>query len=247
MKMRDLELRTGVNRETIRVYLRHGLMPEPQRPKANVADYGEEHVRSVMAIRQLQKEKGLPLQMIKRALDGDTSVMPTDASAYPHLDSLIAARVGVDDELVPLTVTMARNPKAEADARALERVGAIKLVRRGGKPHLSRIDAKLVNLWGEMRAAGFTEELGFTPDICKLHVEAAEKLAHAELTIFLDRITGQINEDPTADMAQAALAHLLSFFGLVRLKAVLADLRTRASARQRIAPAALASTRKLSR
>ena len=32
-----------------------------------------------------------------------------------------------------------------------------------------------------------------------------------------------------ADMAQAALTHLLSFFGLVRLKTVLADLRKRGS------------------
>ncbi|WP_390902446.1 MerR family DNA-binding transcriptional regulator [Sphingomonas bisphenolicum] len=30
--MRELEERTGVHRETIRVYLREGLIPEPARP-----------------------------------------------------------------------------------------------------------------------------------------------------------------------------------------------------------------------
>lgn len=229
MKMRDLELRTGVSREVIRVYLRHGLMPEPQRPKANVADYGEEHVRSVLAIRQLQKEKRLPLERIRRALDGDTDALPADASAFPHLDSLIAARAGVNDDQLPLASLAARNPHAEGDARALAAVGAITLIEHPSGLQVSRIDAQLIGLWAEMRAAGFTEELGFTPDICRLHVEAAETLAHQELAIFLDRMVGRRQEDPTADMAQAALTHLLSFFGLVRLKTVLADLRKRSA------------------
>lgn len=225
MKMRDLEQRTGVNRETIRVYLRHGLMPEPLRPKANVADYSEDHVRSVLAIRQLQKERHLPLHLIKRAMDGDPNVMHVDANAFPHLDRLIAARVGVDDALIPLSAARKRNPHADSDARILEKIGAVKLVRRGGKPHLSRIDAQLVGLWGDLRAAGYTEELGFSPEVCKLHVEAAQALAHAELKIFLEHMSGKRPEDPAADMAQAALTHLLSFFGLIRIKTILADLR----------------------
>ncbi len=160
-------------------------------------------------------------------MEGDTSVMPADASAFPQLDNLIAARVGIDDALVPLTVVLARNPKAAEDAKALEKVGAIKRVRRRDGVYLSRIDAQLVGLWGDMRAAGFTEELGFTPEVCKLHVQAAQALAHEELKIFLTHMTGQRHEDPAADMAQAALTHLLSFFGLIRVKTVLDDLRSR--------------------
>ena len=53
MKMRDLEAKTGVNRETIRVYFREGLLPEPNRPARNVADYGDEHARAVTAVRKL--------------------------------------------------------------------------------------------------------------------------------------------------------------------------------------------------
>lgn len=228
MKMRDLEQRTGVHRETIRIYLRQGLLPEPQRPKPNVADYGEEHVRGILAIRQLQKDERLPLQQIKRAMEGDTSGLSVEASAFPHLDSLIAARVGIDDTLVPLSGALGRNPKAADDAKTLEKVGAIKRVRRRDGVYLSRIDAQLVSLWGDMRAAGFTEELGFTPEVCKLHVAAAQALAHEELRIFLAHMSGR-PEDPAADMAQAALTHLLSFFGLIRVKTVLDDLRQRSA------------------
>lgn len=225
MKMRDLEQRTGVNRETIRIYLKQGLMPEPQRPKRNVADYGEEHVRAIEAIRRLQKKTRLPLYLIRRAMEGDTTVMPADASAFPHLDSLIAARAGVDDALLPLASLRARYPKVHSDARALEKVGAIRLCTRQGKLHLSRIDAQLVSLWGDMRKAGFTEALGFHPEVCELHVKAAEQLAHAELKIFLQSLRGRGSEGQAADMAQAALTLLLSFFGLIRTKTVIADLR----------------------
>ncbi len=230
MKMRELERRTGVNRETIRVYLRHGLLTEPLRPKANVADYSEEHVRGIFAIRQLQKDKRLPLRQIKRAVDGDASAMPTDASQFSQLDSLIAGRAGIDEALLPLAAVQARHPKAGDDIRRLEKIGAIKRIRRRDGFYLSRIDAQLVSLWGDMRAAGFTEELGFTPEVCKLHVEAAQALAHEELKIFLAHLSGQRHEDPAADMAQAALTHLLSFFGLIRVKTVLDDLRRRGNA-----------------
>src|SRR3546814_14871113 len=68
VKMRDLEKRTGVHRETVRVYFRHGLLPEPQRPAPNVADYGEEHVQAILAVRKLQRDDGLTLPQIKEAL-----------------------------------------------------------------------------------------------------------------------------------------------------------------------------------
>ena len=239
MKMRDLEERTGVNRETIRVYLRHGLMPEPYRPKTNVADYGEEHVETILAIRSLQKERRLPLHMIKRAMEGDTSVIGADAGAFPHLDRLVAARVGVDDALIPLSATHKRNPNAQADATALESIGAIRLIHRRNKVFLSRIDAEIVGVWGDMRAAGFTEELGFSVQDCRQHVEAAEALAHYEISTFLDRLDGKQTEGPAADMAQAALSNLLHFFGLVRTKTVLADLRNQTGKKTKPSPVAL--------
>ena len=68
MKMRDLEAKTGVNRETIRVYFRKGLLPEPARPARNVADYSDEHVRAINAVRKLQRESGLTLAQISKII-----------------------------------------------------------------------------------------------------------------------------------------------------------------------------------
>ena len=56
LKMKDLETRTDVSREAIHFYLREGLLPEPERPKRNVAHYNEGHVARIKLIKRLQEE-----------------------------------------------------------------------------------------------------------------------------------------------------------------------------------------------
>ncbi len=221
MKMRDLERRTGVNRETIRVYLREKLLPEPRRPKPNVAEYDEAHVRGILAIRELQHERNLSIPQIKRAMAGNLDDMPADPGAFPHLDTLVAARLGVHDALIPLSSMLSRNPNASSDARALAAIGAVRPRRRNNEMHLSPTDAQIVGLWGDMRAAGFTEEHGFTPEITRFYVEAAEALADQEVTRFLDTLGNRLDARRTAKLAQSAIDIMLPFFGLLRMKAVL--------------------------
>jgi DNA-binding transcriptional MerR regulator len=132
MKMRELERRTGVSRQMVQFYLAHGLLPEPVRPKANVAEYGEEHVRAIEVIRRLQTEGRLKIQEIKQALAGGAAASPGEVAVLPHLDRLFALRAGVDTQLVPLASIERRNPKARADARVLEQIGAIEIETQDG-------------------------------------------------------------------------------------------------------------------
>jgi len=72
MKMKELEAATGIGRETIRYYIREGLLPEPVRPKRNVAAYGREHVKRLNLIRKLQQERHLPLSVIRTIVTSET-------------------------------------------------------------------------------------------------------------------------------------------------------------------------------
>jgi DNA-binding transcriptional MerR regulator len=225
MKMQELEERTGVNRETIRVYLRHGLIPEPERPKPNVAIYNEKHVESILTVRHLQKEKRLTLPLIKRALEEENFSLPTGASnAYLHLDKLLASRAGIEERLIPVAKLEPTNPFAESDAQALSEIGAVTLIKRKGKLYLSSVDAQLVGIWAKMRDAGFTEEVGFSPSVCKMYVETGQNLAHKEVEIFLRTVSGKKTEDSAADMVQFALSVMIEFVSLVRLKTALKDM-----------------------
>lgn len=227
MKMRDLEARTGVNRETIRVFFREGLLPEPSRPARNVADYGDDHVRAILAVRKLQHESGMTLPEIKQLLDGRSSPRQVGVLTLNHLEELVASRVGVEHGLIALGALAVRIPKAQEDAQALNQIGIIELIETRDGPALSVTDAGLVSIWGQMREVGFDEEHGFPPEILDYYVEAAEYVAGKEARIFLDKVEGRIGEDEAAAMLEFALPTMLNFFGIIRQKAFLRNIGDR--------------------
>jgi DNA-binding transcriptional MerR regulator len=230
LKMRDLERLTGVNRETIRVYFREGLLPEPLRPKPNVAHYSDAHVQGILAVRNLHHGGRVPLQQIRRALDGDASAMPSDAAAFGHLESLVTMQMDTGESLVPLAKVEAQTPGAARDAKVFARVGAITLRRRDGELHLSRTDARLLELWKRMRGAGFSEANGFNAEVVDMYVDGANALAHVEVKRFLSIIRGRMDDRHAADLALTAIRVMLDFFGLLRMKAVMLEIKLQTEA-----------------
>jgi DNA-binding transcriptional MerR regulator len=218
MKMRDLEARTGLNRETIRVYLRHGLVPEPRRPLPNVADYDESHVRAILAVRDLQRNSGLTLRQIKDSLRGRMSDRRVEAGAFHNLEALVATRVGLDNRPIPIANLVKAFPHAEADARVLQSIGILNILNDPAGPSLSVTDSRLVTIWGELRTVGFNEEAGFSPEILSFYIEPSEFVARRESAIFLERTEGKISDEQAATMLQSALRLMLDFFGLLRMK-----------------------------
>ena len=225
MKMRDLEARTSVNRETIRVYFRHGLLPAPNRPARNVADYGEEHVEAILAVRKLQHTMGLTLQQISSVLKGNSVNRPVTALAFNHLETLVRSRVGEENGLILLNSLIEQNPKARDDAKAMHDIGTIELISTEEGLALSITDAGLLNIWGRMRKVGFDEEHGFPPGILDYYLEAAEFVAGKEAQIFMEKIEGRITEEDAAAMLEIALPSMLTYFGIIRQKLFLRNLR----------------------
>ena len=225
MKMRDLENKTGVNRETIRILFREGLLPEPSRPARNVADYDDTHVRAILAIRELQRDSGLTLPQIKAAMNGQTPRRRVEAGAFQHLEELVAMRVGFENASpVPLASLTDRNPHAESDARVFDSLGMVTLIEGKDGLELSLSDAKMIEIWGRMRLAGFMEGAGFPPNILDYYRYASDYVAANEAKLFLERTEGRIDEDEAANMLQFALPLMLDFFGLLRQKAFIRNL-----------------------
>ena len=234
--MRELEERTGVHRETIRVYLRHELLPPPARPRKTVADYGEEHVKAIVAVRRLQQESRLTLPQIKALMNGDANEKRVSANVFSHLEQLVAARVGLDEHLVSLEALALRYKHARKDARALAAFGAVAIIRDPAGDALTLTDAELVSIWGEMRNEGFLEDLDFSPKMLDFYVEAARFVGGWEARTFLDRTEGRIDEDSAAAMIERALPLMLNFFGLLRRKEFLAGIRTGKPAEPTLSP-----------
>ena len=54
MRIGEVARRAGVNLETLRYYERRGLLPEPERSPGGHRDYGEDAVRYVRAVKEVQ-------------------------------------------------------------------------------------------------------------------------------------------------------------------------------------------------
>jgi DNA-binding transcriptional MerR regulator len=223
--MRELEDRTGVDREVIRILLRKGLLPEPKRLARNQAEYDESHVRAITVVRELQKGSRLTLDQIKELLNGNGLHGGAGAVTYQHLEELLAIQFGLDEtRLVPLASISERNAMAAHDARAFESMGMVTLVEGGDEPRLSLTDARLVEIWSQIRELGFVEEAGFPPENIAFYLQAAEQVAAQEAEVFLKGSAGRIGEQNAAMMLQGALPLMLDFFGLLRLKAFMRNI-----------------------
>ena len=200
MKMRELEQRSGVGRETIRYYIRMGLLPEPARPKPNVADYADEHVRRLAVIKRLQAERYLPLGFIKQVLDRPTS---GEIAPLPGLDALLAASLGVAS-------ANGGTPLAEAAAEA-------GLTRRSWRcwpetawstvtaARSAPLDLAIAKAWGRVKAAGYSPEAGFFAEDAAIYVEALAPLARREIERFYGRLAGSGTVEDAARLGQAGI------------------------------------------
>lgn len=201
MKMRELEKASGVGRETIRYYLGLGLLPEPHRPKPNVADYDEEHVRRLAVIKRLQQERYLPLSFIKTLLDRPSG---GELTAFPQLDAALAQGLG-------LASLEAATPIAEAAEQCgisledLEILARDRVIRPDAEGRLSAYDLAIVQTWARARAAGFDPANGFFAEDLKLYADTIETMSRIEVERFYTRLAGGVTPEEVARLGQAGI------------------------------------------
>jgi len=146
LKMKDLERATGVGRETIRFYIREGLLPDPARPGRNVAWYDGSFVERVALIKELQEKRFLPLHAIKAILGGGHALPSrNEVQTLLELDGKLFLPVAGVPAMPPVRLReLAQRvglPLAEMDR--LARAGAVAVVRRDGERWLEGDDIRV--------------------------------------------------------------------------------------------------------
>lgn len=204
LRMRDVCARTGLSRQAVHFYVEQRLVAPPEKTGKTMAYYTEAHVERILLIRKLQEEHFLPLRAIRAMLDDQQGEF---SRAQRHVLSEVKARLpsattgdgpaAADVALVPL---LRRAKLARRDADELARAGLIEIVRG----RVSADDAWLVELWGEVRAAGFTRELGFGPELLVMFVRGIERIFEDEKRI-LARLAAALPAARVAEMVESAL------------------------------------------
>ena len=228
MKMRDLELKSGVGRETIRYYIREGLLPEPERRARNVAVYGQPHVQRIKAIKRLQEERFLPLDIIRRVLDGDPTALPASSAPFPELASLLSDRLGLAaaEPLTPLAAIAGDDPVLLADAAVFTSMGVLRPAGDGPDVMLTRLDAQILATWRDIRRAGYSPAEFPAANIAN-YVDAMTALAKNEVANFFEQFQGRLTQSAAAARAQSGVEILNTLIATLRIRAILDEVAQR--------------------
>lgn len=215
LRMKDLCEATGLERQAIHFYIQQGLLPPGRKTGRNMAWYSNAHLERLRTIRQLQHERFLPLKAIKALLEGrDEDFTPDQhvflASVKSRLDASMSSErdpsQSVDaEELIRRAGVL---PEDLAEAISLGLVGAI--TDPSGRERIAQADAWMVDLFGHMRAIGFTRERGFTVADIAFYEEAMSKLFREEMRLVSQRLS-HLSPEEVARMIERALPIIHTF------------------------------------
>jgi DNA-binding transcriptional MerR regulator len=224
MRMRELENASGVGRETIRYYIREGLLPEPDRASRNSAFYSDEHVNRLRAIKRLQDERFLPLAVIRSLLDAEDGDRWLAPEAFPMLDSMLAARL--DNGVARIDVA-ALAGQLFGGANSIAELTSNGMVSVDGDGKISARDAAIARSISDLAEIGFTEDLGFAGDQMKFYLDFIEWVTNQEMRVFFERTAGHVGEARALDMAERGVSVVNDLLSQLRTRALLRKLGER--------------------
>ena len=214
-KMKDLCERTGLPRQVIHFYIQQGLVPEGHKTGRNMAYYGDEHVERVRLVRKLQHERFLPLKAIRALLEErDEAFSPAQLQQLrdvrghlsPSLRPSIENPATVDVDEVLARVGLLRD-----DLDGLVEVGILATVTDDdGRTLISGDDAWILEMWADVRSAGFTRELGFSSRDLRIYEQAIATMFQGEAQLLAGRLAN-IAPEHAAQMVERVLPLIHAF------------------------------------
>jgi DNA-binding transcriptional MerR regulator len=214
-RMKDLCDQTGLSRQVIHFYIEQGLVPEGQKSGRNMAWYAESHIERIRLIRQLQHERFLPLRAIRAVLEEENDELSAEQRRLlvdvKHRLGRLGSTAGDEaSPLVPLPPILARTKVSREDAEGLAQIGVISIATRRGRTHVAKDDVWMIELWAEMRAAGFSRALGFVPADVGMFAEEVEG-TFAKETALLKKRLSHLSPEAVARMVEAAVPLINQF------------------------------------
>lgn len=225
MKMKELEAATGIGRETIRYYIREGLLPEPVRPKRNVAAYGREHVKRLNLIRRLQQERHLPLSVIKSIVTSELGAPAEGFEALIGLEVAMGPLLSDGRNLAPrkLAEVSADTGLGVDEIRKFAEIGLIHIDARDGAEWLNQRNVRIMEIIAQTRADGFTPDIGYTIESYEIYPQMIELLARRAVVGFYSRLGDKLDQPAAAKLAVDGIRTLSEMMPLMLIDRIVRD------------------------
>ena len=225
LKMKDLTVKTGVSREAIHFYLREGLLPQPLKPKPNVAHYTEEHVLRIKTIKRLQQNRSLSLASIKKTLEQfDYDALPASADLA---DFEMAVQGQLDGDLPskdqPLLKVSESTGFTTNELNEFDELGVISIKRESGGDVLGFRDVGILQEWRRMLDQGFANQPGYDAHYLGRYVEALKTFVDREVEQFLG-VFGDLPSTQAAGIAAEGVGITNEIIAKLRTKFLMREL-----------------------
>lgn len=229
LKMKELEARTGVNREAIRFYIREGLLPAPEKPKRNVALYSEEHVARTRLIKELQEKHFLPLKKVKQVLDSPEGLALAEDRQAPGMSHFLPALLrdtepGPDRSIADIAAT---SGLTGSEIEALIENGTVSLTADGS---IGVRDAAILETWGQAKARGYSPEHGYNADFLGRYAALTSALAKQEISQFLEHFEASLDGRAAGEMAAEGIEFANRLLTLLHTKFLLQEVNEQTAA-----------------
>ncbi len=212
-RMKELCELVGLPRQAVHFYIQQGLVPEGHKTGKNMAYYGDAHVERIRLIRKLQHERFLPLKAIRALLDEqEDAFSPAQRELLHEVKQHLPPALHADaPETISVKEVLLRTGVDRKDLEELVALGLL-ATREGprGRTVLLQSDVWILELWAQVRQAGFSRELGFAPSVLSAFEEAVSTMFTREVEIIRDRLQG-LPADHLADMVGRALPLVSTF------------------------------------
>jgi DNA-binding transcriptional MerR regulator len=223
LKMSELAERSGVSAGTIRYYLREGLLGEGRdivRTSRNMAYYPEAYVQRIELIKRLQRQRFMPLRVIKGALDED----PERVQALVELEDRILERALAGAERGGRMSVRAATERYAIPKNVLDRLAAIGVLSPNRSGYDGE-DVRIIEAIASFRAGGYDEALGFTVYDTLRYRDALQPLVEQEVRALLDRLAGEVDVERALQIIAAGVEPLRELLGAMHSKLLVAELR----------------------
>lgn len=224
LRIGELAKAAGVPIATLKHYLREGLIQPARKSGRSMSWYAPATVAKVKAIKALQQEHFLPLDVIRDSLAGEGAAVD-DLSAAAAIARVLEKHTGPKsrsrEELIARGV-------AQQDLDWLAVAG---LARAGKDGRYRGDDLALLSTLGAARKAGITPAM-LPFSILGEYVAALQRLVEIELGLFRDGVLARAKPDQVAGLTTAATELSERLVVLLRRKLLLPTLVSPKDARK---------------
>lgn len=218
LRIGELAKRSGVPIATLKHYIREGLIAPAKKSGRTMAWYAPELAGRVQAIKELQQQQFLPLDVIREAIDGNAHA-PDDLAAADAIAKVLSRHSGkrakTRDEIMDRGV---------ARSVELDVLAVLGLAVAGSDGRYRGDDLAMLSTLGAARQSGITADmLPFA--VIDEYLAAIRTLVAAELKLFRDGVIKRAAKGDVERLTMVATELSERLVVLIRRKLLLPTLQ----------------------